>query len=86
MGLDPKLAWANQQLLNQPVEINDLSKRELLRIPGIGIKGANAIINARRNHTLRTPEELSKLGIHAARVLPFILLNGKRPVKQLSLW
>src|SRR5574339_58513 len=45
---DPKLAWAQMNLSEKPVEINRAEKRELLRVPGIGVKGAEAIISARR--------------------------------------
>src|SRR4030065_484163 len=36
--VDPKYAWAKQNLLEHPVEINRADKRMLLRIPGIGPK------------------------------------------------
>src|SRR5512133_2181828 len=50
---DPKLAWAQMNLSEKPVEINRADKRELLRIPGIGPKGAEAILRARRTNKLR---------------------------------
>ena len=39
IDIDPKLLWA-QHNLTQPIEINRADQLELLRIPGIGKKGA----------------------------------------------
>ncbi|MGB8345538.1 MAG: radical SAM protein, partial [Ktedonobacteraceae bacterium] len=39
-GMDPKRAWAEQHLLQAPIEIMTASRAQLLRIPGIGPKGA----------------------------------------------
>ena len=44
LSTDPKLAWAQMNLSEKPVEINRAEKRELLRVPGIGLKGAEAIL------------------------------------------
>ena len=83
---DPKLAWAQMNLSEKPVEINRAEKRELLRVPGIGLKGAEAILSARRMGKLRDLTGLRKLGIVVARAAPFLLINGKRPATQLSMF
>ncbi|HEX2698050.1 MAG TPA: hypothetical protein VHM28_10110, partial [Anaerolineales bacterium] len=83
---DPKLAWAQTNLAEQPVEINKAEKRELLRIPGIGLKGVEAILRARRTGKLKDLSSLRKLGVVADRAAPFILLDGKRATQQLSLF
>jgi predicted DNA-binding helix-hairpin-helix protein len=83
---DPKLAWAQMNLSTKPVEINRAEKRELLRVPGIGLKGAEAIILARRAQKLRDISALRKLGIVIARAAPFLLLDGKQPVSQLVMF
>jgi predicted DNA-binding helix-hairpin-helix protein len=82
---DPKTAWAQVHLSNQPVEINVAERQDLLRIPGIGLRGAQAIIDSRRKGKINFAEDLSRLGINPSRALPFILLNGKRPPRQLAL-
>ncbi len=79
---DPKLAWAQINLTEKPLEINRAGRRELLRIPGIGPKGADAILQARRHATLRELTSLKKLGIAVERAAPFVLLNGKRAAYQ----
>lgn len=83
---DPKLAWAHVNLTYAPVELNRADKHALLRIPGIGIKGAEAILQARRTSKLRDLSALKKMGIIAERAAPFILLDGKRPASQLALF
>jgi predicted DNA-binding helix-hairpin-helix protein len=83
---DPKLAWAQQNLKEKPLEINKADKRELLRIPGIGLKGAEAILQARRGGKLRDVTALRKLGIVVARAAPFMLLDGKKPASQIAMF
>jgi predicted DNA-binding helix-hairpin-helix protein len=84
LDVDPKLGWAKENLSHHPLEINRAGRRELLRVPGIGPKSANRIISARRQQTLRDLSSLHKLGIDTSRVAPFILLDGLRPIYQLS--
>lgn len=86
-GIDPKTACAQQtNLAERPVEINTATRQELLRVPGIGIKGATAILEARREGTLRFPGDLKKIGVNPKNALPFILLNGKRPLYQIAMF
>jgi len=83
---DPKIAWAKVNLADAPVELNRAEKRDLLRVPGIGPKGVDAILNARKTGSLRELRDLKSLGVLAGRAAPFILLAGKRPVAQLALF
>jgi predicted DNA-binding helix-hairpin-helix protein len=86
LEVDPKLGWAQAHLHAAPVEIHCADRHELLRVPGIGPKGADAILRARRHGTFRDLSDLQRLGVLANRAAPFILLNGKSPVQQLSLF
>jgi predicted DNA-binding helix-hairpin-helix protein len=86
LSTDPKLAWAQQNLKERPLELNKAARRDLLRIPGIGPKGADAILRARHAGKLRDLAALRKLGIVLPRVAPFILLDGRRADKQLALF
>jgi len=81
---DPKLAWAQLNLVERPLEINRANRHDLLRIPGIGPQSADAILQARRQSKLRDLSALKKLGIPAERAAPFVLLDGKRAAYQLS--
>ncbi len=83
---DPKLAWAQVHIQESPIEINTADRFQLLRIPGIGPKGADRIIAARKVHRLKELSNLSKLGIRTQNPAKFILLNGKRPGVQLELF
>jgi predicted DNA-binding helix-hairpin-helix protein len=83
---DPKLAWARRHLADQPVEVNRADKRELLRVPGIGPKGAESILRARREGRLRELSHLRKLGIAVQRAAPFMLVNGHRSPTQISMF
>jgi len=83
---DPKMAWAQTHLASQPVEINRADREALLRIPGIGPHSVKAILTARRTKSFLNLEDLNRIGINPSRAAPFILLNGKRPIRQLSLW
>jgi len=82
---DPKVASAKYHLNDTPVELNRAETHELLRVPGIGPRSANAIIKLRKQVVIKDISSLKKLGVSADRAAPFILLNGKRPEIQLSL-
>ena len=82
---DPKLAWAQANLAETPLELNKASRHDLIRIPGIGPKGAEAILQARRQNKLRDISTLKKLGIQADRAAPFVLMDGRQAGYQLSL-
>ncbi len=86
LGQDPKLAWAQSNLSEMPVEINRAERNQLLRIPGIGPKSAQAILAARRAGQLRDLKQLRSMGVSVGRAAPFVLLDGKRPPQQLTLW
>ncbi len=81
---DPKLAWAKMHLKEEPVEINRASRAELLRVPGIGPKTANAVLVARRQGQIASLQQLKQLGGQSKRAAPYILLNGCRPEYQLQ--
>jgi predicted DNA-binding helix-hairpin-helix protein len=83
---DPKLAWAQMNLTHQPVELNHADKHQLIKVPGIGIKGAEAILYARRTQKLRDLSALKKLGIIAERAAPYVLLDGRKAATQMNLF
>lgn len=83
---DPKQAWAQMNLAEKPIEINKAGKQELIRIPGIGLKGAELILSARRSNKLRDLSALKRLGIFAERAAPFILMDGRKAAYQPNLF
>jgi predicted DNA-binding helix-hairpin-helix protein len=84
LEVDPKFAWAQLNLKENPVDINKVDKQTLLRVPGIGPKSANKILAARMKQKLNNPDELSSFGVNFKRAAPFIILNGKNPSYQMS--
>jgi predicted DNA-binding helix-hairpin-helix protein len=86
LEIDPKLGWANENMRDRPVELNHADRHSLLRVPGIGPKGADAILRARHRGRLRELRDLQHLGISASRAAPFVLLDGRQPQHQLRLF
>jgi predicted DNA-binding helix-hairpin-helix protein len=84
--VDPKMAWARQNLAEAPLEVNAAPRRQLLRVPGIGPRLADRLLEARQQGRLRDLADLRRLGIPSEKVAPFILLDGKRPAQQLRLF
>ncbi|MBQ8375338.1 MAG: putative DNA modification/repair radical SAM protein [Clostridia bacterium] len=76
MEYDPKSAWALRNMHLFPLEVNRASVEELLRVPGIGAKGAYKIVAARKFSTL-TFEDLQKMRIVLKRARHFITCGGK---------
>jgi predicted DNA-binding helix-hairpin-helix protein len=83
---DPKHAWAQLNLIGNPIELNTADKQELLRIPGIGLLGAEAILTARRMSKIRELASLKRLGVISERAAPYILLDGKKAPAQMSMF
>jgi putative DNA modification/repair radical SAM protein len=83
---DPKQMYARAHPDLFPVEVNRASREELLRVPGIGPVSAGRLVQWRRQGTLRDLADLGKAGAVARRAAPFVLLDGKQPPHQLSLW
>lgn len=87
LDVDPKRAWADEVLRPAPVDLMRADRADLLRVPGIGPKGADAILKARRRGRLTDLSHLRSLGIRAPeQAAPYILLDGRRPPQQLPLF
>ncbi len=87
LDIDPKRAWAEEHLRYAPIEVMTAERRDLLRIPGVGPKGADAILMARRTGKITELAHLRRIGIRAPeQAAPYILLDGHRPPHQLSLF
>lgn len=74
--VDPKCAWALRHPEFFPVEVNRAGYEALLRVPGVGVKSAQRILEARRYGSLRA-ENLRKLGIVMKRARYFLTAGGK---------
>ena len=74
--IDPKANWAINHLDRFPIEVNTAPYEELLRVLGIGVRGAKAIVGARRATALGEAE-LRKLGVAYKRARFFITCRGR---------
>lgn len=75
--LDPKSCWALRHPERFPLEVNRAPYEALLRVPGVGIKSAWRILNARRVARLSW-NTLSRLGVTLKRARYFLLCQGRR--------
>ena len=73
---DPKCAWALRNLHLFPVEVNRAPLEALLRVPGIGVRSAYKIVEARK-FTRLTFEDLKKMRVVLKRARHFITAGGK---------
>jgi len=83
---DPKLAWAEVHLKHNPIEINSANRNVLLRVPGIGPVGADAILRLRERELIRDLSILKKAGLHTHRLKDYVLTNGRKPLSQPGLF
>ncbi|MBP5166574.1 MAG: putative DNA modification/repair radical SAM protein [Oscillospiraceae bacterium] len=74
--IDPKCNWALNHMELFPVEVNSEAYEMLLRVPGIGVKGARRIVAARRSSALDF-DDLKKLGVTLKRAKYFITCRGR---------
>ncbi|HIB49350.1 MAG TPA: putative DNA modification/repair radical SAM protein [Flavobacteriaceae bacterium] len=74
--IDPKLSWALRNLDQFPVDINRAEKRLLARIPGVGMKSVQKIIQARRYRKLNW-ENLKAIGIAMNRAKFFMVCDSR---------
>ncbi|WP_289862132.1 putative DNA modification/repair radical SAM protein [uncultured Duncaniella sp.] len=71
LEVDPKLGWALRHPEAFPVDVNRAPYEMILRVPGIGVKSATLIVNARRYRHLNS-SHLSKIGVVMKRARYFI--------------
>ncbi|MEM1296730.1 MAG: biotin synthase, partial [Verrucomicrobiota bacterium] len=80
LDIDPKLSWALRNRADFPVDVNKAPKEILLRIPGIGVRSVNRILQIRRWSVLKL-EDLRKLGISLKKCLPFLIAADHNPIR-----
>jgi len=85
-GIDPKLAWAKEHLLDSPIEINTAPREQLLRVPGIGPTRAGRILSIRGQTRINSFSQLRKNHLVEPKTAAFILIDGKRPAQQTALF
>jgi predicted DNA-binding helix-hairpin-helix protein len=78
LEVDPKMAWALQNRGAFPVDVNRAAKEMLLRVPGLGVKSAGRVIQARRYRRLRL-EDLARLRLPVRKLAPFVVTADHHP-------
>ena len=78
LDIDPKLAWALKFRDIFPVDINKAPRELMLRIPGLGVKAVNRIVQARKWRQLGL-EDVARLTTSTAKLRPFIVARGWSP-------
>ena len=77
---DPKVHLAREYFKDRgPVDPNQASYQELLRVPGIGPISAKRIINLRAKKFLfKRRQDLKSIGVVLKRADPYLLINGQK--------
>jgi putative DNA modification/repair radical SAM protein len=83
LALDPKLAWALRHRAQFPVDINRAERELLLRVPGLGKRGVDRLLAARRHRTLRL-DDLARLTGSVKKLRPFVITADHRPTRLLD--
>lgn len=83
LHLDPKLSWALRNPQWFPVNLNTAARHELLRVPGLGVKTVDKIIQGRRWHKIRL-HDLTRMKLTLAKVLPFVETLDHHPRGELD--
>ncbi len=78
LSMDPKLAWALQHRDQFPVDVNTATREQLLRVPGMGVKSVDKLLQARRHRRLRM-DDLARLRVPMDKVAPFVTALDYQP-------
>ena len=78
LSMDPKLAWALQHREQFPMDVNTATREQLLRVPGMGVKSVDRLLQARRHRRLRM-DDLARLRMPMDKVSPFVVALDYQP-------
>jgi putative DNA modification/repair radical SAM protein len=78
LGMDPKLAWALRHPGQFPVDLHTAPREILLRIPGLGVRNVDRLIQVRRWHRV-TLHDLARLRVPIKKIMPFVITADHRP-------
>ncbi len=83
LEMDPKLAWALKHRGDFPVDVNTASREMLLRVPGLGVRAVDRILQARRYARLRLGD-IARLSSGVKRVRAFLIAADHHPANILD--
>jgi predicted DNA-binding helix-hairpin-helix protein len=78
LAIDPKTAWALRHREQFPVDVNRASREMLLRVPGLGARNVQRILQIRLLHSIRLAD-LVKLRVPMARAKYFVVTADHNP-------
>jgi putative DNA modification/repair radical SAM protein len=78
LQVDPKHAWALAHPERFPVDLNLAPREMMLRVPGLGVKAVDRLLQARRVRRIRAAD-LQRLRVPSAKVLPFVVTTDHTP-------
>ncbi|WGS51778.1 putative DNA modification/repair radical SAM protein [Paraburkholderia sp. D15] len=77
LEIDPKLAWALAHRDQFPVDLNRAPLRMIARVPGIGLRNAQRLVELRRSRRVRY-EDLVRLRCPLQKIKPFVVTQDYR--------
>ncbi|WP_395405022.1 putative DNA modification/repair radical SAM protein [Pseudoduganella sp. UC29_106] len=80
LDIDPKLAWALSNREHFPLDLNRADLSMIMRVPGIGLRSAQRIVELRRMRRVRY-EDLSRLKCSMKKAAPFIVTADYKPAR-----
>jgi putative DNA modification/repair radical SAM protein len=80
LDIDPKLAWALGHREHFPLDLNLADISMIVRVPGIGVRNAQRIVDLRRLRQVRYAD-LSRLRCSMKKVAPFIVTADYFPAR-----
>jgi putative DNA modification/repair radical SAM protein len=80
LDIDPKLAWALANREHFPMDLNRADASMIARVPGIGLRNAQRIVELRRMRRVRYAD-LSRLRCSMKKIAPFIIVADYAPAR-----
>jgi putative DNA modification/repair radical SAM protein len=78
LAIDPKLAWALKNREAFPLDLNKADREQMLRVPGLGVRSVDRMIEVRRIKALRL-EDVRRLTRGLEKLKPFIVTADWTP-------
>ena len=78
LDIDPKLAWALEHREVFPLDLNRAEPALIARIPGIGLRTTQRLVELRRQRRIRY-EDLARMRCVLAKAKPFIITSDYHP-------
>lgn len=78
LDIDPKTSWALKHRSFFPVDVNRATREELLRVPGLGVRNVERIIQMRPYRKISITD-LAKLRIPLKRTKYFVITSDHNP-------